>query len=149
AAAAAALVGAAAVLDALAIRQLVAQTALQPAAHPRQPGRVEAEVLLLRHPDRDRLEGLQPRGAAERPPARPVAAEHLRLVADADLPHLDAAAEVRRQIPDQLAEIDPALGGVIEDEPRAVEHLFHPRQLHRQAALADLHQADALGFLLA
>ena len=46
-----------------------------------------------------------------------VAAEHLRLVADADLPHLDARAELGRQLPHQLAEIDAAFGREIEDEP--------------------------------
>ncbi len=41
------------------------------------------------------------------------------------------------------------LGRVVEDEPRTVEDLLHPRQLHREAPLADLHQADALRVLLA
>ena len=73
----------------------------------------------------------------------------MRLVADADLPHLDARPEVRGQLAHQLAEIDAAFGGEIEDQPRAVEQLLDPRQLHRQAALADLQQADALRLLLA
>src|SRR6185436_19511262 len=120
AAAAAPFVGAAAMLDALAVWQLVAEAALQPPAHPGQLRRIEAEVLLLRHPDRDRLEALQPRGAAQRPAARSVAAEHLGLVADADLPHLDATAEVSGEIADQLAEVDPSLGRVVKDQPRSV-----------------------------
>src|SRR5688500_7394941 len=89
AAPATAFIRAAAVLDALAVRQLVAQAALQPAAHARELGRIEAELLLLGHLDRDGLEGLQPGRAAERAPTGSIAAEHPRLVADANLAHLD------------------------------------------------------------
>src|SRR5215218_3262725 len=66
---AAAFAAASAVLDALRIRQLVAETALQPAAQPGELRRVEAQVLLLRHLDRHRLERLQEGRAAERPAA--------------------------------------------------------------------------------
>src|SRR4051812_49552838 len=59
-------VTAAAMDDALRVGELVAQAAFEPAAHARELRRVEAEALLLRHLDRDRLERLQPRGAAER-----------------------------------------------------------------------------------
>src|SRR5262245_7004693 len=90
---AAALVSTAAVDDALRVRQLVPQAALQAAAQPRQLRRVETEVLLLRHLDRDWLEGLQEGRAAQRPAAGAVAADHLGFVADADLAHLDARAE--------------------------------------------------------
>src|SRR5262245_15375290 len=44
---------------------LVAEAALQPAAHPRELRRVQREVLCLRHLDRDRVELAQPRAAAE------------------------------------------------------------------------------------
>src|SRR5436190_5937307 len=145
----AAVIAAAGVLHAFAVRQLVAQAALQPAALPRELRRVETELLLLGHLDRHRLERAQPGRAAERAAAGAVAAEHLGLVAHADLAHLDAHAEVRREVADQLAEIDPRLGGVVEDQPRAVEHVLDLRQLHRQAALADLELRDALGLLLA
>ena len=106
-------------------------------------------MLLLGHLDRHRLERAQPGRAAQRPAARAVAAEHLRLVADANLAHLDAHPEVRGQIAHQLAEVDARLGRVIEDEARAVEHVLDLRQLHRQAALADLELRDALRLLLA
>src|SRR5215510_14647304 len=85
---AAALVAAAAVDDALRVRQLVPQAALQAAAQARQLRRIETEVLLLRHLDRDRLEGLKKRGAAERTAAGAVAADYLGFVADAALAHL-------------------------------------------------------------
>src|SRR5690349_5217411 len=45
--AAAAFVAAAAVHDPLSVRELVAQAALQPAAHAGEPRRIEAQVLLL------------------------------------------------------------------------------------------------------
>src|SRR4249919_1225703 len=78
---AAALAAAAAVLHTLGVRQLVAQAALEPAAEPRQLRRVEAQVLLLGHLDRDRLERLEERRAAERAAAAAVAAVQLGLVA--------------------------------------------------------------------
>ena len=133
-----AMVGAAAVLDAIAVGQLVAETALQAAALARQLRRIQAQVLLLRHLDRDGLERTEPGRAAERPPTRAVAAEHLGFVPHPDLTHLDSGLEVRRQIAHELAEIDPRVGRVIEDDPRAVEELLHFGQLHRQAALANL-----------
>src|SRR5690242_13131308 len=91
---AAAMVGAAGVLYAFAVGQLVAETALQSAALPRQLRGIEAQLLLLRHLDRDGLERPEPGSAAERPSARAVAAEDARFVAHADLAHLDAHAEV-------------------------------------------------------
>src|SRR6266704_2260732 len=53
---------------------LVLQAAHQPAARAGDPHRVDREVLVPGHPDRDRLEVLQERGAAQIPPARPDAA---------------------------------------------------------------------------
>src|SRR5260370_28490056 len=135
---AATVISAAGVLHAFAVRQLVTQAALQAAALPRQLRRVQAEVLLFRHLDRDGLERAQPGRAAERTAAGAVAAEHLRLVADADLPHLDPHVELRGQIADELPEVHARFRRVIEDEARAVEDVLHLRQLHREPALADL-----------
>ena len=70
---------------------------------------IEAEILLLGHLDRDRLERREKRRAAKRPAAGAVAADHLGLVADAHLPHLDARAELGGQLAHQLAEIDARL----------------------------------------
>src|SRR5688500_14616262 len=69
---AAAFVAAAATLHALRVRQLISQAAFQPSAQSRQPGWIQAQVLLLRHFDRDGLEGSEPGRTAERPAARPV-----------------------------------------------------------------------------
>src|SRR4051794_25345922 len=67
---------------------LVAQAALQAAAHAGKLRRVERETLLLRHLHGNRLELAQPRRAAELAPAWADAADELRLVARADLLHL-------------------------------------------------------------
>ena len=133
----------------LALGQLVPEAALEAAAQPRQLRRVEAQVLLLGHLDRHRLERLEPRAAAQRPTARPVPAEHARLVADADLPHLDPAAELRRQFAHELPEIDPPFRREVEHQAGAVVQLLDARQLHGQRALADLQQADAERLALA
>src|SRR5688572_3329321 len=102
----------------LGIRQLVAQTALEPAAQAGELRRIEAQLLLLGHLDRHRLEGGEKRRAAQGPAARSVAAKQLRLVADAHLTHLDARPELRRKLPNQLAEVDAGVGGEVEDQPR-------------------------------
>src|SRR4051812_42047348 len=146
---AAAFAAAAAVLHAFRVRQLVAQAALQPAAQPRQLRRVQAQVLLLGHLDRDRLERLQERRAAERPAAGAVAAVHLRFVAHADLPHLDPRAEFGGELAHQFPEIDAAVGGEIENQLRPVERLLDARQLHAEAALADFQQRDPERLLFA
>src|SRR5437868_435404 len=146
---AAAFAPASAVLHAFRVRQLVAQAALQAPAQPRELRRVEAQLLLLHHLDRDRLEGLQERRAAERPAAGAVAAVHLRFVADADLPHLDPRAELRGELAHELPEVDAALRREIEDQLRAVERLLDARELHAEPALADLEERDPVRLLLA
>src|SRR5439155_632738 len=129
---AAAFAAAAAVLDAFRVGQLVAQAALQPAAQAGQLRGIQAQVLLLRHLDRDRLERREKRRAAERPSARAVAANHLRFVPHADLPHLDARVELGRELAPELAENDAAFGGEIENEARAVERLLGLCELHAE-----------------
>src|SRR5204863_366572 len=80
------------------VRQLVPQAALQAAAQTGQLRGIETQVLLLGHLDRDRLERGEECRAAQRPAARAVASDHLRLIADADLPHLDPGFEFGRKI---------------------------------------------------
>ena len=67
-----------------------------------------------------------------------VVGQQFRLVADADLPHLDPRLELAGQGPDQLAEIDPCVGQVVDHYPFAAEKMFHVDQLHLQAELSDL-----------
>ncbi len=147
--AAAAFVAAAATLHAFGVRQLVPEAALQAAAQSGQPRGIQAEILLLGHLDRHRLERVQPGRAAQRAAAGAVSAEHLRFVARADLPHLDARVKLGRELADQLAKIDAPFGGEIKNQPRPVEQLLDARQLHLEPALANLEQRDAMRFLLA
>src|SRR5436309_10012239 len=107
---AAALIAAAAVHDALRVGQFIAKAAFQPPAQPRELRGVEAQILLLGHLDRHRLERGQEGRAAERPATCPIPAKHLGFVADADLPHLDPGPELGGQLADELAEIDPSVG---------------------------------------
>src|SRR5207237_4698300 len=97
--------------------QFVAQAALQPPAKTEEPRWIQTEVLLLGHLDRHWLEAVQPRRAAQRPATRPVAAEHLRLVSCPDLAHFDARVELGGQFANELAEIDTAFGGKVENHP--------------------------------
>ena len=55
----------------------------------------------------------------------------------------------RRELAHELAEVDAAVGGEVEDQLRAVERLLDPRELHAEPALADLQQRDAIRLLLA
>ena len=135
--------------DAFGVGQLVAQAALEAPAQPRQLGGVEAQVLLLGHLDRNRLERGEERRTAQRPAARAVAPDHLGRVAHADLAHLDPRLEFRGQFLDQLAEIDAAVSREIEHELRPVERLFDARQLHAEPALVHLQRGDALRLALA
>src|SRR6187549_3228968 len=80
---AAAFAAAAAMHLPLGVGKLIPQAALQPPAQARELRGIEAQVLLLGHLDRHRLEGRQKGRTAERPAARTVAANHLRLVAHA------------------------------------------------------------------
>src|SRR5262249_14812106 len=87
------------------LRQLVGQAAHEAPAGARDLARVQGQVLLARHLERDRVEALHPRRAAERAPAGTAAVDAFRLVADADLPQLDARLEAAREVLHQLAEI--------------------------------------------
>ena len=88
-------------------RVLVLQAAHQAAARPGDAQRVDRQLLVLGHPHRDRLEVLQERGAAGVPAARADAALQPGLVARADLPQLDPAAQPGGQVADQGPEVDP------------------------------------------
>ena len=72
---------------------LVFEAAHEPTACAGDLRRVQAQILRLGHLDRNGDEVVQKLRAAERPTADAEAAEHLRLVAHADLPQLDAGTE--------------------------------------------------------
>jgi hypothetical protein len=128
---------------------LVAQAALETPAHAGELRRVQREPLLLRHPDRHRLELPEPGRAAELAPARPDAAQHLRLVARADLLHLDAGVETGREVAHELAEVDAALGAEVEDRLARVEQVVDLHELHRQPAGLDAGETEPMGLAFA
>ena len=70
--------------------------------------------------------------AAERSSAHAESAHHLRLVSDADLPQLDARAEGRGEILDELPEVDAAFGRKEEEDLAAVERNLGGDELHVQ-----------------
>src|SRR5437773_1166037 len=125
---------------------LVAQAALEPPAHAGELRGVERQALLLRHPDRHRLELLQPRGAAQLAPARADSARHLGLVARADLLHLDARAQQLAQLAPQVAEVDPLLAREEEGDLARVEGRLGLDQLDREVPAA--HQLERRAVVL-
>jgi hypothetical protein len=132
----------------LGVRQLVPQAALQTATESRQARRIEIQILLFGHLDRNGLEAVQPRRTAERPSAGTVTPEHLGFIPGSDLPHFDACMEFRRKLPHELPEIDATFGSEIEDETRAIELLLGTRELHVQPALTNLQQRNPVRLLL-
>src|SRR6185436_20275871 len=109
----------------------------------------EAQILLLRHLDRDRLERGEEGRAAQRTAAGAVSAERLRFVADAYLAHLDPCSEFRRQFAHEFAEVDTRISREIEQEARPVERLLDARELHRHPALADAKERKPVRLFLA
>ena len=56
-------------------------------------------------------------------------ADHLGFIANADLAHFNTGVEVVGEVLDQFTEIDPPVGGEIENDLRAVEQVFGADQL--------------------
>ena len=127
---------------------LIFQAAHQPPAGAGDLGGVQAEVLGLGHFDGHRQEAVQELGAAEGPAADAQAADHLGLVPHADLPQLDPGPEHAGQVPHQLPEIHPAVGGEVKDDLAAVKAGGDVHQLHLQAVGGDLLLADVEGLAL-
>ena len=121
---------------------LIFEAAHEPAARAGNFRGVEAQILRLGHLDGDRLEIVQKFLAAERPSAHAEAAHHLRLVSDADLPQLDARAEGRRKVFDELPEVDAAFGRKEEEDLAAVERNLGGDELHVQLVVRDFLLAD-------
>ena len=58
------------------------------------------------------------------------AAHHTRLVANADLAHVDAHMQTRRKRSHQLTEVDAVLGFEVEHGLVAVEQVLHRNRAH-------------------
>ena len=121
---------------------LIFETAHQPPAGAGYFGRVKRQVLILGHIDRNRMEVLQIRGAAQLAAAGAQAADHLRFIAHADLPQLDTGAEYAGQILDQLAEVHAAICRKIKQHFVHIKGTFDRDQVHVQPAFLDLALAD-------
>src|ERR1700733_9739150 len=124
-------------LEILVERVLVLQAAHQPPARPGDAHRVHRQVLVLGHPDRDRLEVLEERRAAQIAAARADPALQPGLVARADLAQLDPGPEPAAQVTDQRAEVDPVRCAEVDDEHVLRPDVVHRGDLHRQLVLAD------------
>ena len=88
-------------------RMFVLEAAHQPAARAGDAQRVEWQILVLGHPDGDRLEVGQERGAAQVAAARADAALDPGRIAGGELAQLDPAVQGGAQVADQGAEVDP------------------------------------------
>ena len=128
---------------------LVLEAAEQATASARDLAGVEGEMLVLGEPQVDRRKLLEPRRAAVLAAAASDAGQPRGLVADADLPELDAGAEQRGEVPDEGAEVDALLRGEVDGElvpiplPFGVAHLHH--QVVRAHALDHLPAGVVLG----
>jgi hypothetical protein len=100
---------------------LVDQAALEPAALARDFRRRQHEALIFGHLDRDRHELGQPRRAAQREPARADAADGFRFVAHAELAQLGPHAGRLRERRHEVAQIEPIVARVVDDELAAAE----------------------------
>src|SRR5579883_468658 len=111
---------------------LVAETAHESPARAGDLGRVEREMLVLGYPEVDRAELGQPGGRAVLSTAAAHTVQSLRLIAGADLLELDASAEERREVADEVPEVDPLVGGEIERELLSVPLPLGVGQLHHE-----------------
>ena len=116
--------------------ELVVEAALEAAALAGQLLGIEAEVLVAGSRGAHGFEVLQPRRAAQLAPAHADAADAAGLLAQGNLTHLDAHAELVGEAANELAEVDPVFGRVVEQGAGAVGLVLHVAELHAQAQLA-------------
>ena len=117
--------------------ELVAQAAHQATADAANFGRVERQVLLFCHADRNRLKLSAKARAAELLTALGIATHQAGLVTHADLAHVDANVQRRGQVLDELTEIDALLGGKVEHSLLAAEQVLDADRLHLEVELLD------------
>ena len=123
-------------------RLLVVEAAHQAAAGAGDLGGIQAEILRLCHFDGHGLEILQKFPAAEGAAADAQTADHLGLVAHADLAQLYAGAQDGGQRLYQLTEVHPSVRREKEEDLAAVKGIFRGNELHFQPQLRDLLLAD-------
>ena len=118
---------------------LIVQAALQLGAHTCELGGVQADFLNARGIGAHAGEILHPRGTAQLPSARSCTANAAGLLPGTYLLHLYAHMESGRKVFDELSEVYPFVGYIIEDGLVAVALILHVAYLHLQA--------QALGYL--
>ena len=117
--------------------ELITQAAHQAAANAANLGRVERQVLLFCHADRDGLKLSAKARATELLAALGIAAHQAGLVAHTDLAHVDANVQRRGQILDELAKIDALLGRKVEHGLLAAKQVLDADRLHLEVELLD------------
>ena len=117
--------------------ELIAQAAHQAAANTADLGRVERQVLLFCHANRDGLKLSAKTRAAEFLSALGIAAHQAGLVAHADLTHVDANVQRRGQVLDELAKIDALLGRKVEHGLLAAKQVLDADRLHLEVEFLD------------
>src|SRR5207248_5130050 len=103
---------------------LEGQAAVEAAADAGNLLRVERQILFLCHLDGDRRKRRLPRGATEALTAHVIAIKELGAVAFAHLQHLDACAELIREVTYKVSEVDPLRRREVERDLTAVEIVF-------------------------
>ena len=109
---------------------LVTQAAHEAPAHARDLLRVERKVLVFGHADRHGVELPAQTFAAQLLAAVAESAHDARLVAHADLAHVDALVETRRQRAHQLAKVHTLLGLEVKHRLVAVKKKLHGHGVH-------------------
>lgn len=89
----------------------VRKAAHQPATETGNLGRIEAQILPLRHANRHRMESVHERRATEAPAAGPDPTTKARSITHTDGPHLDPSAKTSPEISLKRPVVDPFLGG--------------------------------------
>ena len=112
--------------------ELVIEAALEAAAHTREFGLVDGQVLVTGSAGSDRAEISQPGRTTQFAPAGADAADAGRFLARADLAHFDFHAEFLGVLPDELAEVNPPIGSVKEGCFALVGLVFHIPYFHIQ-----------------
>ena len=121
---------------------LILETAHQTAAHTGNLRRIERQVLILCHIDGDRMEIIEIRAAAQLAAAAAQTADHLCLIAHADLAQLNTGAEHARKVLNQLAEVHTTVCGEVKQQLVHVKGAFRGDKVHFQTAVLDLLLAD-------
>src|SRR5262249_49924941 len=118
-------------------RVLVFEATHEPPAGAGDAQRVHRQVLVLGHPDRDRLEVPEGRRAAQGAPPRPAPPPGPPPPPGAPPPPLPPPPPPAGPIADQAPEIDPVRGAEVNGEHRWRADVVHPGDLHRQVVFAD------------